>query len=207
MKTISTPFQFADVSPIFKGDDNMNKGIFRAVSILSILPKLDEGILIYQMLDHFFVDLSKGFECLPHPHGLIITKVLVYCCSMAACGLISNYLTNRHQCVMILSNCNTRRPLSKGLSRCSILGPLLFNIFMSDIFLFMENCNFYNFAMIIFYDARRQIWMLFYPILKMGLKQTPLNLNSWLCRQNILNHKNSLLVMISAFSPKQLLKS
>ena len=98
------------------------------------------------MMGAVFIDLSKGFECLPHPHGLIITKLHVYCCSMAACELISNYLTNRQQCVMILSNCNTRRPLSKGLSQCSILGPLHFNIFINDILLFMEICNFYNYA-------------------------------------------------------------
>ena len=40
MKTFPTPLQFADVSPIFKSNDNMNKGNFRPVSILSILSKL-----------------------------------------------------------------------------------------------------------------------------------------------------------------------
>ena len=53
MTTFPTPFKFADVSPIFKSDDNMNKGNFRPVSILSILSKLFESVLNEQMLDHF----------------------------------------------------------------------------------------------------------------------------------------------------------
>ena len=53
MRTFPTPFKFADVSPIFKSDDNMNKGNFRPVSILSILSKLFESVLNEQMLDHF----------------------------------------------------------------------------------------------------------------------------------------------------------
>ena len=52
-KTFPTPFKFADVIPIFKSDDNMNKGYFRPVSILTILSKLFEIVLNEQMLDHF----------------------------------------------------------------------------------------------------------------------------------------------------------
>ena len=49
MKTFPTPFKFADVSPNFKIDDNLNKGKFRPVSILS-LSKLQESALNEQML-------------------------------------------------------------------------------------------------------------------------------------------------------------
>ena len=43
MKTFSTPFKFADLSGIFKSEDNTNKDNFHPVSILSILSKLECG--------------------------------------------------------------------------------------------------------------------------------------------------------------------
>ena len=53
MKTFPTPFRIADVNHIFKSDDNMNKGNFRPVSILSILSKSYESVLNEQIIDHF----------------------------------------------------------------------------------------------------------------------------------------------------------
>ena len=44
-KTFPTPFEFADISRIFKSGDKMNKGNFYPVSIISILWKLNEGFL------------------------------------------------------------------------------------------------------------------------------------------------------------------
>ena len=90
------------------------------------------------------MDLFKAFDCLPH--GFLIGKLHAYGYSMSACELIWNYLSNRQQCVKILDNRSTWRTLSKGVPQGSIFGPLLFNVIMNDMFLFMKSCNFYNYA-------------------------------------------------------------
>ena len=97
-----------------------------------------------QVVGAVFMDLSKAFDCLPH--SLIIAKLHAYGLSLDACKFLSSYSSGRHQRVKIQNDRSNWKLISKGVPQGSILGPILFNTFMNDMFLFIEHCNLYNYA-------------------------------------------------------------
>ena len=90
------------------------------------------------------MDLSKAFDCMPH--GLLISKMKAYGLSNNACIFMSSYLSERYQRVKISTEKSAWTPILKGIPQGSCLGPFLFNVFMNDIFYFMETCALTNYA-------------------------------------------------------------
>ena len=90
------------------------------------------------------MDLSKAFDCLPH--DLLLLKLREYGLSPSAINLVQSYLSNRSQCVKLGSVTSTYESIFKGVPQGSILGPVLFNIFINDIFTFVKNSTIYNYA-------------------------------------------------------------
>lgn len=90
------------------------------------------------------MDLTKAFDCMPH--GLLVAKMYAYGVDTNSCKFICSYLTERYQRVKISNEHSAWTPLVKGIPQGSCLGPFLFNVFINDLFYFMEVCHLFNYA-------------------------------------------------------------
>ena len=114
-------------------------------ALLSMIEKwhreLDKGNIVSGVL----MDLSKAFDCINHE--LLLAKLHAYGFSKSALHFILSYLQCRSQRVCVEGQESSLKELFIGVPQGSILGPLLFNIYVNDLFLFINDphvflCNY-----------------------------------------------------------------
>ena len=90
------------------------------------------------------MDLSKTFDCIPC--DLVIAKLVVYGFDKNMISYISSYLKSRKQYVSVNNIKSTFEEIISGAPQGSIVGPILFKMFLNDFFYFILVASAHNFA-------------------------------------------------------------
>ena len=90
------------------------------------------------------MDLSKTFDTINHE--LLTDELHAYGFGKEALTLIATYLSDRWQHVKINDTFSTWSTLEQGVPKGSVLDPVLFDIYLNDLFFILSSVNVCNFA-------------------------------------------------------------
>ena len=127
-----------------QNDVGFEKVISAQHCLMVMLEKLKESKDKGEEFGAFFIGLSKAFNCIDH--NLLITKLSWYGVTPRSLKLIFSYLSNRTQDVRINNSYSIKSGIKYDAPQGLVLGPLLFNIYLIDMFLECEDDKISSYA-------------------------------------------------------------
>ena len=114
-------------------------------TLIHLTCKIREQLDSWHFACGIFVDLQKAFDTVDH--DILIQKLNHYGIRGVANNWFSSYLQNRSQSVSINGFNSKLKRIHRGVPQGSILGPLLFLIYMNDLNCAIRYCSVRHFPL------------------------------------------------------------
>ena len=137
-------YDYFDKNIFSKYQCGFRKGFSTQHALLVMIEKMKIARDNKEFCAAILTDLSKAFDCICHDN--LSAKLNAYGFNQNALKLIYNYLSDRSRKTKVHSSFSAYLDIIYGVPQGSILGPLLFNIDLCDLFFEDYSCNFVNFG-------------------------------------------------------------
>ena len=106
-------------------------------ALLRLIVKCKRSLDERNCVGAVFMDLSKAVDCVNHE--LLVAKLEAYGFSRNALTFIHSYLYKRKQRAKVNGSFSERKYIDQGIPQGSVLGSLLFNIYINDLLMFVPD--------------------------------------------------------------------
>ena len=125
-------FEFLDkLSVLYKDQFGFRKNHSTHMAVLSLIDRLTNAVEDGEYVIGIFLDFSKAFDTVDH--DILLETSYHYGIRGCAHNWLTNYLSNRKQFVTYNGTQSDKQTIKCGVPQGSILGPLLFLVYINDL--------------------------------------------------------------------------